>query len=230
MNMERNYMNHNEIYPILDMIKRRVNQMQNKGINHFFESPMLGDGGDGGFDTTQWQVESFEVERDTTNAIDPAIIKSITIIYVNGAVDRITLLRGFSPPVSKKVKDHIYINNLMIVEVTVTTEYGGMEQVMVATIFRDDGYGLFRKVEITYNGELLEWDDEDRDDEEIKEEDPNDFYNGGGYEQGRDPDIDNAEDFADSEYLPSDEPQVPEGGWADGYNPSNPTDIDVEEP
>lgn len=225
---ERNFMNVNDVYPILDMINRKVNQK--KGTSYQFESPLLNDGtGSGGsLDSSQWQVESFEVTRDTANTIDPNVIKDVTIVYRNGAIDTISLKRGLNPPVPSTVSDAEYINNLMIVEVGIHTELFGRTQGVTATIFKENGYGNFQKVELAY-------DDSDWDEIEVLEDDiesydnPNDFYDGGSSDEGYDSEVDDAEDYAETEYLPEDEVEVSEDGWADGYNPSQPIDIPLEE-
>lgn len=225
---ERNYMNVNEVYPILDLINRKVNQ--GKGVSHHFESPLLGGDSRESFDSSQWQVESFEVVRDTTNAIDPNIIKQVIIIYRNGAIDTISLTRGLNPPVANNVPDSEYINNLMIVEVKIETQWFDRFQNVTATIFKENGYGNFQRVELTYDDS--EWHDHEHDetDGESNEgeyyENPNDFYDGES-DEGYDEDLDEAEDFADSEYTEEDELEMPDDGWADGYNPSNPVDVDV---
>lgn len=220
---ERNFMNTNEVYPILDMINRKINQ--GKGVTHNYESPLFDDG-TGSFDTSQWQVESFEVTRDVANATDPEVIKTVTIIYRNGAIDTITLIRGLNPPVDTSIADHIYINNLMIVEVHISTTFGDRVQGVIAKIFKENGYGNFQKVELIYDDS--EWHEHEDEREPIEYENPNDFYDGGGSDSGYDTDVDTAEDYADSEYLPGDELEMPESGWADGYNPSRPVDVDVD--
>lgn len=228
--MQRNFMNVNEVFPILDLINRKLNQ--GKGTPYHLESPLFSDGtGSGGsFDTSQWQVESFEVVRDTENPIDPNVIKQVIIVYRNGAIDTITLTRGLNPPVDNTVPDAEYINNLMIVGVTITTELHGRTQEVVAQIFRENGYGKFQKVELTYSGTDLYDEGEPAQGEEDNTEyyeNPNDFYDGES-DQGYDTEADTAEDYAGTEYLPEDEIEPPEDGWADGYNPSNPVDIDIQ--
>lgn len=225
---ERNYMNVNDVYPILDLINRKVSQ--GKGVTHHFESPLLGGGVGTGdpFDTSQWQVESFEVVRDTANAIDPNIIKQVIIIYRNGAIDTISLTRGLNPPVANNVPDAEYINNLMIVEVQIETQWFNRYQGVTAKIFKENGYGNFQRVELIYDDS--EWHEHEHGDGEGSNEEyyenPNDFYDGES-DSGYDEDLDEAEDFADSEYTEEDELEMPEDGWADGYDPSNPVDVDV---
>lgn len=223
---QRNYMNTNDVYPILDMINRKVNQ--GKGVSHQSVSPIFND--DPVFDTSQWQVESFEVIRDTTNAIDPEVIKQVIIVYRNGAIDTITLTRGLVPNVPSTVKDYEYINNLMIVELEIETVFGDRVQIVNGKIFKENGYGNFQKVELTYNDTHWHEEEEDSPDEDMEYENPNDFYDGGGSDSGYDTDVDTAEDYADTPYAPSDEVEMPESGWADGYNPSSPVDVDIDVP
>lgn len=220
---ERNYLNVNEVYPILDLINRKINQ--GKGVNHYY-SPLLND--ERLFDTSQWQVETFEVIRDTENAIDPLIIKEIVIIYRNGAVDSIILTRGLTPPVDSTVPDYEYINNLMIVGVTIHTVWMDREQTVTAKVIKDNGYGNFRKIELIYDDEGWLPDVEDIDKEVAEDYDnPHDFYDGVS-DSGYDEEVDTAEDYAGYGYTESDSPRMPSSGWADGFNPSDPIDVDVE--
>lgn len=223
--VERNYMNYNEVFPILDMINRKVDQMNNKGQNYHFESPFLSDR----LDTSNWQVESFEVTRDSGNTIDPDVIKQVTIVYRNGAVDTIDLQRGLNPPVGEEVQDHEYINNLMIVEVSISTKYLEYQQEVIARIYRENGYGLFKKVELLYTDDGVNW-NEIPEGDEVEDADLEDFYGGGSVTEGYDTDVDEAEDYAGEEYLPEDEVEPPEDGWADGHDPSDPVDVDVTNP
>lgn len=221
---QRNFMNVNEVYPILDMINRKVGQIK-RGSSHNFESPLLNDGNT--LDSSQWQVESFEVMRDHENDIDPNVIKQVMIIYRNGAIDTITLTRGLTPPVGADIPDHEYINHLMIVEVMIATQYMGKYQEVIAKIFKEHGYGNFQRIELTYDD--ADWFvDEQPPAIDDDYENPNDFYDGGGYSSGYDSEVDEAEDYADSHYTASDEVTPPESGWADGYNPSDPTDYVIE--
>jgi hypothetical protein len=218
----RNFMNVNEVYPILDMINRKVNQA--KAQHYHFDSPLLGGGQSDGIDTSAWQVESFEVTRDTENTIDPSVIKQITIIYRNGAIDTITLVRGLVPPVPDTVQDHEYINNLMIVQVIIETTWNEKYQKVTATIYKENGYGLFQRVELTYEGDVYEEEEESGEDYE----NPNDFYDG-ATEEGYDEEADDAEDYAGTDYSEGDQVTAPEDGIADGYYEPELPDIDVSD-
>lgn len=241
---ERNHMNVNDVYPILDIINRKL-QTLNKGTSYQFDSPLLSDGSkdtnsgsdlepgvgiiDNRINTSGWDVESFEVTRDSGNPIDPEVISSITIVYTNGAIDNISLGRGLNPPVSKTVDDYEYINNLMIVGVTIDTQFFNRHQEVIIQIERENGYGSFKKVALSYSGDglpdssVIDYTDVD----EFDVADSNDFYNGGGSDEGYDTEVDEAEDYAESEYLPEDEIEPPESGWADGYNSSDTVDRTV---
>ncbi|MGG3797727.1 hypothetical protein [Metabacillus fastidiosus] len=230
---QRNYMNVNEVFPILDMINRKLNQ--NKGTSFHFDSPLTNDGTGSNerFDTSQWEVESFEMIRDTANQIDPDIIKEVTIVYRNGAIDTITLTRGLNPPVPETVPEtvpeHKYINNLMIVEVEIRTEWFGKIQEVKAVITREDGYKKFQRVDLIYDdSDWIEMEGEGDDTEGY--DNPNDFYDGGGSDEGYDHDSDTAEDYADYPYTPQDEVEQSDDGWADGYDPSTPVDFDLYDP
>ncbi|MCP8973173.1 hypothetical protein NMK43_08705 [Bacillus licheniformis] len=225
---DRNYMNVNDVFPILDLINRKLKER--KGTTYNFESPLLNDNAGSSpspLDSSQWQVESFEVIRDSSNTVDPNIIKEVIIVYRNGAIDTITLSRGLKPPVDDSVVDHEYINNLMIVEVSIETQLFGRSQEVVAKIIKENGHGNFQKVELTYyDSHLHAHEDGDEDIETYSN--PNDFYDGGGSEEGYDTEVDEAEDFAETEYLPEDDIEPPEDGWADGFNPSTPEDVPLQ--
>ncbi|MDR4436162.1 hypothetical protein [Bacillus tequilensis] len=229
---QSNYMNVNDVYPILDLINRKLNQ--GKGVSHQFESPLLKGEVDGSISDSaalnpyQWQVESFQVERDTSNIIDPRVIKKVFIVYRNGAIDTISLVRGLDPPVPETVPDHEYINNLMIVQVDIATQFLERTQGITANIVREGGYGDFKKVDLTYY-EDNQWIDLDVEQDYTETfDDPNEFYDGGGSDQGYDTEVDEAEDYADTEYLPEDDIEPPENGWADGFDPSEPEDIPLD--
>lgn len=145
----QNYMNSNEVYPIIDMINRHRQRELAKGTNFTIENP-IGDEMPQ-LDIANWKVESFEVERDLTNAFDPSVIKYVTIAYTNGAVDRIELIRGLNPPVPTTIQDHVYINNLMIVEVIIETQFQDIFLTTHAVIQRENGYGLFERVDLTHS-------------------------------------------------------------------------------
>lgn len=143
----KNFMNANDVYPIIDMISRKMKQ--GSGVNTHYG----GDGHGGGqvhFDTSNWEVESFEVTRDVSNPIDPNVIIEVLIVYRNGAVQNLELVRGLQPPVPDTVDDSEYINNLMIVGVNISTLFDGETSLIAAKIFRENGYGNFVKVELDY--------------------------------------------------------------------------------
>lgn len=186
--MQNSYVNVNEVYPILDIINRRLKQIGSRPNYLFFESPLLNDSVPSKGD---WQVVSFEVIRDTENPIDPNVIKEVVILYNNGAVDTISFTRGLNPPVDESVPEHEYINHLMIVEVTITTLYEGRSQSVTATITRENGYGLLQRVDLSFGGDIV-FDDSA---EGGTYENPNDFYTGNGlYDPG-----DEDEDEGDEE-------------------------------
>lgn len=143
----KNFMNTNEVFPILDMINRE--RQKSKGIH------LSGIGGyaDGvnEYVIDQWQVEAFEIVRDVGNHIDPMTIKQVVIVYVNGAIDVLTLKRGLIPPVSEDLPDSEYINYLMITEVEIETTYQNATSLAVAKIYRENGYGLLQRVELVYD-------------------------------------------------------------------------------
>lgn len=153
---QKSHMNVNDVYPILDMINRKVNQ--GKGTRHHFTSPLFNNDNDNGVTTlnsSQWQVESFEVIRETENSIANHVINEIRIIYRNGAIDKISLVRGLNPPVSDEIQDYEYINNIMITEVSIRTEWFGKSQEVVAKIIRENDYGNFKRLNLrilTRNG------------------------------------------------------------------------------
>lgn len=232
---QHNYMNVNEVFPILDLIYRKINQ--GKGVSYNFESPLLSDSSEygGSLDSSQWQVESFEVIRDTGNPVDPNAIKQIIIVYRNGAIDTITLTRGLNPPVDDTVPDAEYINNLMIVQVSIQTELFGRTQEIIANIVKENGYGKFQKVELTYDDSDWEEVESDIDTPDVvgtedteTYDNPNDFYDGGGADNDYDTEVDEAEDYSDYGYTEDDEIEPPDDGWADGFDPSDPMDIPLE--
>lgn len=232
---QRNFMNTNDVFPILDLINRKI--QKGKGTVHHI-SPILADEGDltgGGMgDMSQWEVQSFEVVRDTVNPIDPTVIKEAIIIYRNGAIDKISLGRGLNPPVPSTVPNYEYINNLMLVEVTIETTWFEQHQTVTATIFKEDGYGVLQKVELSYDGVLH--DTEEPEDETIENEldqlysdefaDPNDFYDGAS-DSSYDDEADTAEDYADIGYEDDSEPELPEDGFHDP-DPTGPHDVPID--
>ena len=144
-------MNYNEVFPILDMINRQRQQGEHKGHNHFFD--VDDEDANNLIDPMGWQVDVFEVTRDTDNLIDPNVIESVEIIYRNGVTENLTLVRGLDPPVDNAVQDSEYINNLMIVEVIIDTFYDEMKSTVKAKIERENGHGMFKSVDLIYEDE-----------------------------------------------------------------------------
>lgn len=213
--MERNYMNVNEVYPILDMINRKVKQ--GKGTTYNMESPLVSDVVT---DPSQWQVESFEVFRDIENPIDKEVIKEIVIVYRNGAIDTVTLTRGLVPPVDGTVQDSEYINNLMITGITVTTEYSEEVQTVQVILTKEDLYGKFKRADLIYgdNEENESYSDSD------EYENPNDFYDN---TPENDEDTEDEIDYADEIYEEGDEQFPSDSGWEEDSEPEEPIDMDA---
>ncbi|MGH1287732.1 hypothetical protein [Bacillus toyonensis] len=227
---QKSHMNVNDVYPILDMINRKVNQ--GKGTRHHFTSPLFNNDNDNGVTTlnsSQWQVESFEVIRETENSIANHVINEIRIIYRNGAIDKISLVRGLNPSVSDEIQDYEYINNIMITEVSIRTEWFGKSQEVVAKIIRENDYGNFKKVKLTYFDS--EWGSSEEEIEEdsmpSKYENPSDFYNG-KYSNYEEVIVEDYVDYAEIGYASNEEIEISPDGWSDGYNPSSPVDVNVE--
>lgn len=186
----QSYMNINEVYSILDIINRKIKQMQDTASYIYFESPLLNDSQS--LNSDGWQVESVEVVRDTTNPIHPNILKQVIVAYRNGAVDTISLIRGLNPPVDSSVPDAEYINNLMITAIVIETTYETKYQKLIATITRENGYGAFKRVDFEFEGEELQLDYDGGVAEGGSYENPNDFYSG---EQLIDDDDENDEGY-----------------------------------
>lgn len=147
---QKNFINTNEVYPILDLINRKRQQEAYRGQFN------PGAGGSSSTiildDKSAWEVEFFSVERDVENPIDPNVIRKINLVYRNGAVDDIYLRRGLNPPVDDSVPDSEYINNLMLTEVYIERTYDGhIIERITAKINRENGYGSFVSVEIDYH-------------------------------------------------------------------------------
>jgi hypothetical protein len=139
----RNYLNTNDIFPILEIIRREIkkNDFDRDRIFLGNEQEAAGNPDD---------VLSIEVLRGG-NPVDPEIIDAVIVTYVDGTVETITLIRGANPPVPDTVPDHWYINKVMVsgFTVQVTSPYGS--RTISGQLVRENGYGKVQRLDLTYS-------------------------------------------------------------------------------
>jgi len=138
----RNYLNTNDIFPILELIKREIRK-NDYDINRVYvdtdtPAPVETD-----------EVESIEVLRGG-NTYDPEVIDSVIVTYVGGGMETITLLRGANPPVPNTVPDYEFINNVMISGFQVTVNSQAGSRTVQGEVIRENGYGKVSRIQMTY--------------------------------------------------------------------------------
>lgn len=155
--MQRNYMNYNEVFPILDLIGRVQNRK--RGTANFNSGGGDVDGGDGVgaiYLPPNLRVTKMDVIRDDTNPVMSGVIVRLDIEYENGATAVLEIHRGLSPQVDSSVPDYDFINYVMITGITMTTKLGGQQEIMELVINKENGYGTLLGIEVSWNGELYE--------------------------------------------------------------------------
>jgi hypothetical protein len=136
----RSYTNSNDIYTILDLIKKEIRKNNFDNIRNS-ESNFL----DSNTDDID-RVVSREVFRGSNG-----IINSIKVTYESDVTETIELFRGLTPPVSNTLPEHDYINNVMIVGARYTKTNGSEEMGTVSLdIFREGGVGRVTKISYNY--------------------------------------------------------------------------------
>jgi len=138
----RNYLNTNDIFPILEIIRREIRKNDfDKDRTFIGDENLYGNPDD---------VLSIEVLRGG-NLFDPELIDSVVVTYVDGTTETITVIRGANPPVPDTVPDHWYINNVLIsgFTVQVASPYGS--RTITGQIERENGYGKVLRINLTYS-------------------------------------------------------------------------------
>lgn len=203
--MQRNFMNYNEVFPILDLIGRVQNRK--RGNVNFHDTG--GNESDGSVSFSlpvDLRVVKLDVVRDDNNIAMPGVIIRLLIEYENGAKAELDIHRGLEPNVSPSVDDADFINNVMITGLTMVTQYMGSTETMELVILKENGYGTLLGIEVKWDGRLEEvitvgedepnvYDFEETEDEEFEPEEldepdyddtydnPDDFFNNGANQE-----------------------------------------------
>lgn len=145
LNPQKNHLNANDIYPILDLIRSEIKKNN-------FDRDRVDWGNAEQVPIDDDQVISIEPIRGSST-YDPTLITAIVIKYVSGNAENVVLLRGAEPAVHASTPNAEYINNVMIRGLTITfvSNGGAGGQTVTVTITRENGYGSVEKVELTYN-------------------------------------------------------------------------------
>lgn len=138
----RNFVNTNEVFPILEMIKREINKNEFNNKRVFMDEQ-------GEFDGDPDEVTSVEVFRGG-NTYDPDSIDSVIVTYGDGSTESILLTRGVTPPVPNTVPDYLYINNVLLTGFVVNIERGGQSKLVTGDVVRENGYGRITKLNLSY--------------------------------------------------------------------------------
>jgi hypothetical protein len=139
----RNFLNANDVFPILEMIRREIKRNQfESNRNYMISEPSE-------FSGTSDEVRSVELFRGS-NPYDPDVIDSVVTTYADGSTETITLLRGANPPVPPTVDDHEFINNVLITGFVVEFASGYGSRTVQGSLVRENGYGRIQKLELTY--------------------------------------------------------------------------------
>jgi hypothetical protein len=141
----KNYLNANDIYPILDLIRSEIkkNNYDRDRVNWGKQEAPVPD---------KDNVVSIEPVRGGSS-YDPDMITAILITYASGATENVTLHRGYSPPVHRDVPNYDYINNVLITGITIqyVSGSGGAGSTVTIDLVRENGYGQVTKVNLTYS-------------------------------------------------------------------------------
>lgn len=139
----RNFLNTNDVFPILEMIRREIkrNDFENDRV-YISNEPTE-------FSGNPDEVKSVELFRGS-NPYDPDVIDSVIVTFADGSTENITLLRGANPPVPNTVPDHEYINNVLIsgFVVELTNDFGSRR--ITGQLVRENGYGRIQRLDMTY--------------------------------------------------------------------------------
>lgn len=197
--MQQNYMNTNEVFPILDLIGLAMNKRYGKPN---FDEISGGDvSGGASFQLPMdLRVTSLRVDRDVTNPVMPTVVKVMNITYENGATAVLTIHRGADPKVPVGTSQEDYFNFVMIRGLHMLTSYQGQTEEMDVKILKVDGYKEMIGLDIAWNGGLYETIDIGGGEEPIVDPDPNDTdlemdVDGGNDDFGIDLEYENPNDF-----------------------------------
>lgn len=194
--MQRNFMNYNEVFPILDLIGR----VQNKKKGHVnFNQQADGDGSTLGYIElpVDLRVVKMDIERDELNPVMAGVIIKLKIKYENGATAELDIYRGLNPPVSPAVDEADFINAVMITGLKMETKYQGMTEIMELAIRKENGYGTLLGIDVTWNGSIKEVINLGEDEPYIPDSEPQDYDEEYDEEYVEDPDYDELYDNPD---------------------------------
>lgn len=194
--MQRNFMNYNEVFPILDLIGR----VQNKKKGHVnFNQQADGDGSTLGYIElpVDLRVVKMDIERDELNPVMAGVIIKLKIKYENGATAELDIYRGLNPPVSPAVDEADFINAVMITGLKMKTKYQGMTEIMELAIRKENGYGTLLGIDVTWNGSIKEVINLGEDEPYIPDSEPQDYDEEYDEEYVEDPDYDELYDNPD---------------------------------
>lgn len=133
--INQNFTNSNEIYPILELIRR---EMQRAGMYT---------GGDGlTFLKAQKEPEVVSVEALREMATHPALVTTVVYTYDNGTIERLTLFRDDSLIVTGFLIE-IETSKVINQELEEETDISNFKAVR-GTIIRENG--LFKRLQLEY--------------------------------------------------------------------------------
>lgn len=137
-----NFLNSNDIFPILEMIRREIRKND-------FDRDRVFNGGDSAPVGNSDDVTSVEVLRGGST-YDPEMINAVVVTYADGTLETMTMIRGVNPPVPHSVPDYEFINNALIsgFEVEMVTPFGGRK--VIGQIVRENGYGKVERLDVSY--------------------------------------------------------------------------------
>lgn len=138
----RNFLNANDVFPILEMIRREIRK------NDFNKDRIyLGDTSSPKGSTDE--VTSVELFRGG-NTFDPEMIDSVVVTYEDGSTENIALIRGVSPPVPETVPDYEFINKALITGFTVQVDSQYANRTVIGEIVRENRYGKIQRLNLSY--------------------------------------------------------------------------------
>ena len=146
--MQRNFMNTNDVFPIIDLIRRQM-----KEDPQFFDvetmSSDVEENDSGGYISLN-EVDEMYVERDESNKFDPTIVSKIVIVYVGGAVETLNINRGLDEEIPKSDPEYMYKKHVIVTSIDTTIAFEGSEINARASIIRENG--MFKKIDFEWNG------------------------------------------------------------------------------
>lgn len=132
-----NFRNVNEVFPILDLIRRELKKNNFDNDREYFDRLSENESQD---------VKEVQVFRQSGGM---ELISAVAITYFDGTFETLTLNRGLTPPVPDTVEDYDYINNHMLVgfEIEVKAPYG--DKRLRGKTIREGGYGRITGLSMT---------------------------------------------------------------------------------